>query len=282
MDGIARFRRGLPPVRESPTPADSGKPLPTATAHGTRPAGVKSEADASRSVREMFGRIAPRYDFLNHFLSFSFDRLWRRRTAPRFTDILRLPDAVVLDICCGTGDLTLALDRVAKRRGNGSGARVIGCDFAMPMLALARDKARQARKSVGFFAADALELPLADASVNLVTAAFGFRNLANYRDGLAEIYRVLRPGGEAGILEFCEPRRGIAAALYRAYFMKILPRIGGAVSGDASAYAYLPASVMRFPQPDELAAWMREAGLTNVRYERWTFGAVTLHRGQKP
>lgn len=248
---------------------------------GTRPAGIQSEAEASLNVREMFSRIAPRYDFLNHFLSFSFDRIWRRRAALRFADILSLSGAVVMDICCGTGDLTLALERVAKR-GNGNGARVVGSDFALPMLTLAWEKARQARKTIGFFAADALALPLADRSASLVTSAFGFRNLANYRHGLAEIYRILRSGGEAGILEFCEPRRGISAAIYRAYFTKILPRIGGAVSGDASAYAYLPASVMSFPQPEELVCWMREAGFTNVRYERWTFGAVTLHRGQKP
>jgi demethylmenaquinone methyltransferase/2-methoxy-6-polyprenyl-1,4-benzoquinol methylase len=251
-------------------------------APGTRPVGTQNEAEASRSVREMFSRIAPRYDFLNHFLSFSFDRLWRRRTALRFAEILSLPDAVVMDICCGTGDLTLALDRVAMQRGNGNGARVNGSDFALPMLALARKKALQTRKTSRFFAADALALPLANESANLVTSAFGFRNLANYRHGLAEIYRVLRPGGEVGILEFCEPRRGITAAFYRAYFTKLLPRIGGAVSGDAGAYAYLPASVMRFPAPEKFATWMRESGFANVRYERWTFGTVTLHRGQKP
>jgi demethylmenaquinone methyltransferase/2-methoxy-6-polyprenyl-1,4-benzoquinol methylase len=265
-------------MMEPRSPNNAEKQNLSETVTGTRPPGVHSAAEAGSNVREMFSRIAPRYDFLNHFLSFSFDKIWRRRAALRFADILSRQNTVAMDICCGTGDLTLALERVAKQ----SGARVIGSDFALPMLTLAHEKARYVRRPVEFFAADALALPLADESANLVTTSFGFRNLVNYRDALAEIYRVLRPDGEVGILEFCEPRGGVSAALYRVYFTKILPRIGGTVSGDASAYAYLPASVMRFPQPEELANWMREAGFTNVRYERWTFGVLAFHRGTKP
>lgn len=250
------------------------------TASGTRPTGVQTEADASRHVREMFSRIAPRYDFLNHVLSLSLDRVWRRRTARRFSHILANPEARVFDICCGTGDLTYALARDNARRA--SGASIAGADFSGAMLALAQRKARRQRSRVAFLAADALHLPLAGGLADLITTAFGFRNLANYRQGLAEFLRVLRPGGELGILEFCEPKTGVIAGLYRAYFSKVLPRIGGAISGSGEAYAYLPASVARFPTPDELANWMRVSGFADVCYEVWSFGAVTLHIGRKP
>ena len=155
----------------------------------------------------MFTRIAPRYDFLNHLLSLSFDRPWRARTARRFAHILARPDARVLDLCCGTGDLTFALERAAIRAAKGQEtARIFGSDFVPPMLALARKKARRARHAATFLAADALSLPFPDQSFDLVTAAFGFRNLSNYDRGLREIFRILRPGGELGILEFSEPR----------------------------------------------------------------------------
>jgi demethylmenaquinone methyltransferase / 2-methoxy-6-polyprenyl-1,4-benzoquinol methylase len=249
-------------------------PLP-----GTRPAGARTEAEAGHHVQEMFSQIAPRYDFLNHALSLSTDRLWRRRVSRRFADILGGPDVIALDICCGTGDLTLSLNRVARRGTNG--ATVFGSDFALPMLELARRKNGGKQNSPEYFASDSLALPLDDSSADLVTAAFGFRNLSNYRRGLAEILRVLRPGGEVGILEFSEPRSGVLAALYRVYFKNILPRIGGAISGNAEAYAYLPASVARFPSPEELAAWMREAGFADVQFELWMAGAVAFHRGRK-
>jgi demethylmenaquinone methyltransferase/2-methoxy-6-polyprenyl-1,4-benzoquinol methylase len=262
---------GIPPMTS---------PLTSHAAHGTCPEGAHTEAEISLHIREMFSRIAPRYDFLNHVLSLSLDRVWRQRTARRFAHILASSDARVLDLCCGTGDLTGAMERVGARRGNG--ARIAGADFSEAMLVLAQKKARQQQRRRCFFAADALRLPVADGAVDLVTAAFGFRNLANYRQGLAECLRVLRGNGELGILEFCEPRAGVMAALYRMYFSTILPRIGGAISGSDEAYAYLPASVARFPQPDGLAGWMRESGFVDVRYETWTFGAVALHMGRKP
>jgi demethylmenaquinone methyltransferase/2-methoxy-6-polyprenyl-1,4-benzoquinol methylase len=254
-------------------------PLP-----GTRPEGATDEAEASRRVREMFSRIAPRYDFLNHLLSLSFDRLWRRRVARRFLSILMRPDARILDLCCGTGDLALALDRARARASPGQADRhyaIVGSDFAAPMLERARLKTRSGNRRLVFAAADALLLPFADASFDLVTAAFGFRNLANYERGLAEIARVLRRGGRIGILEFNEPRRGPLAALYRFYFRQILPRVGGAISGDASAYSYLPGSVERFPQPAELGEWMSRAGFGDVRTELWTLGIVALHSGRR-
>ncbi len=172
-----------------------------APAKGTRPDGVQTEADASRKVREMFTQIAPRYDFLNHLLSLELDRLWRARTARHLLPILERPEARVLDLCCGTGDLALALARVGS-------AQILGADFSHAMLLRAQAKngarASSAREGnptgVCFFEADALRLPFADASLDLVTSAFGFRNLANYADGLKEIHRVLKPGGALAIL----------------------------------------------------------------------------------
>ncbi|MBS1866541.1 MAG: ubiquinone/menaquinone biosynthesis methyltransferase, partial [Acidobacteria bacterium] len=175
----------------------------TEPSKGTRPDGAISEADASRKVREMFTQIAPRYDLLNHLLSLQLDRVWRARTARKLRAILQRPDAVVLDLCCGTGDLAFAL----KKKGK---ARVIGADFAHPMLVRANEKsAANFGGAVPFLESDALQLPFADASFDLVTAAFGFRNLANYEAGLREMQRVLKPGGTIGILEFTEPPAGI-------------------------------------------------------------------------
>lgn len=247
---------------------------------GTRPEGASNEHEAGQQVREMFTRIAPRYDFLNHFLSASFDRLWRRKTAKRFADVLARPDAQVLDLCCGTGDLLLALARQASKSGqpaSASSRKFVGADFVLPMLAIAERKQRPNRAEVTFVAADALVLPFRSAGFDLVTTAFGFRNLANYESGLREIARVLRPGGKLGILEFCEPENGLLAALYRFYFTRVLPRIGGAVSGDREAYTYLPNSVRKFPQPKMLAKWMEQSGFRDVEFERWNCGIVALH-----
>src|SRR5450755_276204 len=224
-------------------------PMPEATvpAKGTLPEGAHSEADASRQVREMFTQIAPRYDLLNHLLSLQLDRLWRARVARHLRPILARPDAVVLDLCCGTGDLAFSLSRSAR-------ARIIGADFSHAMLVRARAKSRSfnarsktyAVAPMSFFEADALRLPFADASFDLITTAFGFRNLANYEVGLREIHRLLKPGGTLAILEFTEPPAGLLGDLYRWYFRNVLPRIGSFLSGDRSAYSYLPASVSRF------------------------------------
>ncbi len=245
---------------------------------GTRPAGARDETEAAEQVREMFARIAPRYDFLNHLLSFELDRVWRRRVARRLRHVLARTDARVLDLCCGTGDLALAFERAGQ-------AAVFGADFAHPMLVRAREKAVRAnrRASLGAYAeADALRLPFADSSFDLVAVAFGFRNLANYERGLREIHRVLRPGGEVGILEFAEPRGAVLGRFYRFYFTKIVPRLGGAVSGSSAAYSYLPSSVAAFPRPEELAAMMGHAGFAEVRFELWTIGSVALHTARRP
>ncbi|HLZ91772.1 MAG TPA: bifunctional demethylmenaquinone methyltransferase/2-methoxy-6-polyprenyl-1,4-benzoquinol methylase UbiE [Candidatus Acidoferrum sp.] len=251
-----------------------------ATAKGTLPEGAQNEGDASRKLREMFTEIAPHYDFLNHLLSLQLDRAWRARTARRLRPILASGDARVLDLCCGTGDLAFALAR------SGS-ARVMGADFSHAMLVRANTK-KQARTQrnrveggapIPFFEADALRLPFADGSLDVVTTAFGFRNLANYQGGLQEIRRVLKPGGTLAILEFTEPPPGWAGNLYRWYCRTVLPKIGGLLSGNSKAYKYLPASVARFFHPGELASLMGAVGFERVEYQLWTLGSVALHTG---
>jgi demethylmenaquinone methyltransferase / 2-methoxy-6-polyprenyl-1,4-benzoquinol methylase len=252
-------------------------PLP-----GTRPEGTRDEREAAARVRDMFTRIAPRYDFLNHLLSFSLDRIWRRRTAGHFSHILRRPDARILDLCCGTGDLAFALAR-AQSRALGLVRRkpILGSDFVEAMLVRAREKARNDPHAPAFAAGDALRLPFSDASFDLVTTAFGFRNLANYEDGLREFARVLKQGGELGILEFTEPGSGPLAGTFRFYFRHILPRIGAAISGNSEAYAYLPNSVKKFPSPPELATLMERCGFADVRIASWNFGTVILHSARR-
>jgi demethylmenaquinone methyltransferase / 2-methoxy-6-polyprenyl-1,4-benzoquinol methylase len=251
---------------------------------GTRPAGASDEREAAARVREMFARIAPRYDLLNHLLSFSLDRVWRRRTAKHFLRILRRPDARVLDVCCGTGDLAFALDSVRAKvlcYAAGNRSLLIGSDFVLPMLERAHVKAARRGRRVVFASADALNLPHPDGTFDLVSSAFGFRNLANYEQGLREFARVLKPGGELGILEFSEPASGALAALFRFYFRRILPRVGGAISGSSDAYAYLPASVVRFPSPSELLALMERCGFADASFEAWNAGSVILHHARR-
>jgi demethylmenaquinone methyltransferase/2-methoxy-6-polyprenyl-1,4-benzoquinol methylase len=226
----------------------------------------------------MFTRIAPRYDLLNHLLSAQMDKRWRARTSRELRPILDRADAIALDLCCGTGDLAFALARAAK-------ARIVGADFSHAMLVRANEKnalQKTEKRYIPFLEADALRLPFADGSFDLVTAAFGFRNLANYEAGLREIFRILKPGGTLGILEFTEPAPGIVGQLYRFYCQKILPKIGGFISGDAAAYAYLPKSVARFFRPDELASLMQQVGYSPVRYHLMTLDSVALHLAVRP
>lgn len=244
---------------------------------GTQPEGAVSESDASQKVREMFMQIAPTYDRLNHILSLQIDRLWRARTTKILLPILNRPDALVLDLCCGTGDLALSLARAGK-------ARVMGADFAHTMLVRAKEKSTaQAALShassspVIFLEADALHLPFGDSTFDLVTTAFGFRNLANYEVGLCEIHRILKPGGTIAILEFTEPPPGLVGDLYRWYFFNVLPQIGGFLSSNRTAYTYLPKSISRFLRVDDLAALITKVGYTSVHYRVWTFGTVALH-----
>jgi demethylmenaquinone methyltransferase/2-methoxy-6-polyprenyl-1,4-benzoquinol methylase len=242
---------------------------------GSRPAGARDEASSAQAVRAMFDSIAPRYDLLNHVLSCNVDRLWWWRTARRFRAILEQPEARVLDICCGTGDMTLAL---LRRRPTG-GTPVLAADFSPAMLALAR--AKLVGKAATVLEADALHLPVGDQSLNLITTAFGFRNLANYRAGLEEFYRALALGGEVGILDFSEPG-GWVGKLYALYFRRILPAIGARISGMGAAYAYLPESVGRFPAPEAMLEMMRAAGFVEVTWTPYSFGIAGLWRGVRP
>ncbi len=251
---------------------------------GTRPEGARDEREAGLCVRDMFSRIAPRYDFLNHLLSFSLDRVWRHRTARIFSGVLTRPEARVLDLCCGTGDLAFALARQRKRLLAGaarSAAAVIGSDFVEGMLVRARQKALANGAGVAFAGADALALPFGDGTFDLVTAAFGFRNLSNYERGLQEFARILKRGGQLGILEFSEPEDGILAGVFRFYFRYVLPRIGGAISGDKQAYAYLPGSVAKFPSATGLRELMERSGFADVRVRSWNRGSVLLHSARR-
>jgi len=230
-------------------------------------------ASTARQVREMFAAVARRYDFLNHFLSLGRDIAWRRSTARALREVLARPGSVAVDVCCGTGDLSAALARY-------SAGVVIGTDFCHPMLCRARGKFLSSR-GVFFLEADTLALPFLDASLDVVSVAFGFRNLADYARGLEEMRRVLRPGGHLAILEFSRVQGPILGPLFRFYFHRILPRLGTWISGVAVPYQYLPDSVSRFPDQESLAAALRKAGFHNVRYRNFSGGIVALHLGQK-
>lgn len=243
------------------------------------PAAKRDEQDVSQAVQSMFNGIAPRYDLLNHVLSANVDRIWWRRTARVFAPILQNPDSAVLDMCCGTGDMTVALLR--QRPANGK--PVVALDFSHQMLERAREKFALPEFSafgVVTMEADALHMPLLDNSIDLITTAFGFRNLANYEAGLREMARVLRPGAQLGILDFNEPT-GLFGKIYSVYFRHILPRIGRTLSGACAAYEYLPHSVHRFPKPEEMLAMMRSCGFVQATWIPYTFGIAGLYRAVK-
>jgi demethylmenaquinone methyltransferase / 2-methoxy-6-polyprenyl-1,4-benzoquinol methylase len=248
------------------------------TVVGAAPEGASDTDSAARAVREMFTSIAPRYDLLNHVLSFNIDRMWWRRAARAFRHVLERPHARILDLCCGTGDMTFAMRRQAGK----SSAQILGADFSHAMLQRATAKSLSSTQdsSPGWIEADALSLPFPSAHFDLVISAFGFRNLADYDAGLREIVRVLRPGGECGILDFGEPK-GMMGAVYRIYFKQVLPRIGTMISGVSGPYAYLPASVERFPSPDEMLQRMRNAGFVEATWTPYTFAIAGLYRGKK-
>ena len=218
----------------------------------------------------MFNSIAPRYDLLNHVLSANIDRLWWWRTARRFRPVLSNPDAAILDICCGTGDMTMAL---LKHRP--AGARpILAADFARGMLSLGVRKF-SGRGAVAL-EADALHLPLKSASLDLIVTAFGFRNLANYEAGLREFHRVLKPGGQLGILDFSEPG-GLIGKAYAVYFRRVLPAIGRMICGKDGPYSYLPASVGNFPPPPDMLDLMRAVGYRECAWQPYTFGIAGLY-----
>ena len=248
---------------------------------GAGPAGVRpgDEAAAARNIREMFGRVAPRYDLLNRLLSARVDVYWRNRMVRALREDLARPQARVLDLCCGTGDVALALER-ERGRLCGAGARpVLASDFCRPMLTGA--KAKLADRGSPLAEADAMRLPLPDGSVDVITVAYGFRNLANYRRGLEEFHRVLAPGGRVAILEFSQPTVPLLGPMFDLYFRHILPRIGNAVSGAGDAYSYLQKSVERFLSAEALESLMGEVGFESTRFERLTGGISCLHLGTR-
>ena len=251
---------------------------------GARPANEATEIDAAAHVRGIFDSIAPRYDLLNHLLSMGLAAHWWRRAARKFKGILGRPDARILDLCCGTGDMTAALLALRPRSATGSATQpiqpVTGLDFSAEMLSRARAKYTSVHYNVRWVEADAMHLPYPDGSFDLVTSAFGFRNLTNYAAGLAEMHRVLRPGGRIGILE-CNQPGGLSGFAYGIYFRHILPIIGGWISGDAAAYRYLPASVARFPRPPLMLRMLAEAGFSEAGWDGYLLRAAGLYHAVK-
>lgn len=223
-------------------------------------------------VREMFGTIARRYDLLNHLLSGNVDKRWRRTVATRVSEKLSSSGSQVLDVACGTGDLSLTLFEI-------TGAGVVGTDFCRPMLDIAAGKTSG---RIPLIEGDALDLPFRDGTFDAATIAFGLRNLSNVESGLAELVRVLKPGGWVAVLEFSRPANAILRPLFNFYFRRVLPWMGGLVSGSLNAYTYLPASVQKFPDQSQLALLMEEAGFEQVRHENLTGGIAALHMGRRP
>jgi demethylmenaquinone methyltransferase / 2-methoxy-6-polyprenyl-1,4-benzoquinol methylase len=228
-------------------------------------------AKAAR-VRSMFAEIAPRYDFLNHALSMNIDRRWRRFVIEKVADRLRRPGATALDLCCGTADLSLELGTLAP---------TIGIDFCHEMLELGLKKVNRAELPIDLIEGDALEAPFRDSGFDVVTVAFGLRNVDGVEAGLREIHRLLKPGGRGAVLEFSRPKIPVFRNLFHFYFARLLPRIGNAVSGSRFAYQYLPESVQAFPDQDGLAALMRAVGFSDVRYYNLFGGVASLHLGDK-
>ena len=233
-----------------------------------------NEIAHANAVRDMFSGIARRYDLLNHILSANIDKRWRRLVSEKLRSVLDDEKAIVLDVACGTGDLSLELQSKAK-------ARVVGTDFCRPMLSIAKTKTSDQGFSIPYVEGDALGLSFADESFDAVTIAFGLRNLANFQDGLTELHRILKKGGRLAILEFSSPVVPGFRQLFNFYFTSILPRIGGAVSGSRGAYEYLPDSVAKFPDQKNLAEMMRKTGFSEVDYTNLTGGIAALHLGTK-
>ncbi len=232
------------------------------------------ELKHARAVREMFSGIATKYDFLNHFLSVNIDKRWRKLVAGKLKDVLENPNSLVLDVACGTGDLSLELQKNAK-------AKIFGTDFCRPMLEIASRKNEKSDVKIPYVEADGMNLSFPNETFDAVTIAFGLRNFSNWQAGLRELHRVLKPGGKLAILEFSTPIIPGFRQAFQFYFSTILPRIGGAVSGSRGAYEYLPDSVSKFPDQKNLARMMSETGFSDVEYKNLTGGVAAIHTGTK-
>jgi demethylmenaquinone methyltransferase/2-methoxy-6-polyprenyl-1,4-benzoquinol methylase len=236
-------------------------------------AAAEGGAEKRAYVRTVFEQIAPRYDLLNHLLSFNVDRWWRRR-ALRALGWTRAPEGRYLDVCAGTLDVGAQLARQRGFRGF-----ILGADFAVPMLRAGVGKAPAS--VLAPVAADAQQLPLRDGSMDGATVAFGIRNVASLDTALREVHRVLAPGAIFVILEFTTPRWRLVRMLYHFYFHRLLPFIGGVVSGHRTAYRYLPQSVAHFPAEPELARRMTAAGFDDVRWTSLSLGIAAIHSGRR-
>ncbi len=231
--------------------------------------------DHANRVREMFATIAKRYDLLNHLLSGNTDKRWRRLVAKEVHRRIGSKRAQILDVACGTADLSLELFE-------STASQITAIDFCHEMLEIGARKARHRNGQIKFVEGDALVLPFLDQSFDVVTIGFGLRNLAAVDDGLKELYRVLRPGGSLAVLEFSKPQTPVLRRLFQLYFTRLLPLMGGAISGSRSAYSYLPNSVQSFPDQKQLAALMDRIGFEEVRYQNLTGGIAALHLARRP
>ena len=232
------------------------------------------ELKHAKDVREMFSRISPKYDFLNHFLSGNIDKRWRKLVTKKLKNVLDDENALVLDVACGTGDLALELQKNAT-------AKVIGTDFCRPMLTIAKEKNAPENLLISYLEADGMNLSFADKTFDAVTIAFGLRNFSNWQAGLRELHRILKVGGKLVILEFSAPVVPGFRQAFQFYFTKILPKIGGVVSGSRGAYEYLSESVARFPDQKGLMKLMLETGFSDVEYKNLTGGIAAIHLGVK-
>jgi demethylmenaquinone methyltransferase / 2-methoxy-6-polyprenyl-1,4-benzoquinol methylase len=235
---------------------------------------TSGELAHAKAVNEMFSGIAKRYDFLNHFLSLNIDKRWRKLVSRKLANTLQNENAVILDVACGTGDLSVELQQSGK-------AKVIGTDFCRPMLAVAAEKNPKNNLTIPYLEGDGMNLSFDDNTFDAVTIAFGLRNFSNWHDGLIELQRILKVGGKLAVLEFSTPIVPGFKQLFNFYFANVLPRIGGAVSGSRGAYEYLPNSVRKFPDQKELVKMMNEVGFENVEYKNLTGGIAALHIGTK-
>jgi len=224
----------------------------------------------------MFSAIAYRYDLLNHLLSLNIDKLWRRKAVALLPRIFSHRDVRCLDLCCGTGDLALTMIR-------GGINQVVACDFSHPMLQLSHKKVSKANMSgrIRIVEADGLRLPFQSQFFDAVAIAFGLRNLEGVRDGLLEMYRVLKPGGQLVVLEFSKPTNAIFDKIFQFYFFRILPQVGNVLSKHDHAYSYLPRSVSQFPDQKELTMIMSCCGFEKVSYINLSGGIAAIHCGEK-
>lgn len=232
----------------------------------------RAEEEHAGRVREMFATIAGKYDLLNHLLSMNIDKGWRKKVAKRVGEKLPVSGPTILDVACGTGDLSLTLFEK-------TGARVVGTDFCRPMLSIAAGKVPP---EIVLVESDALRLPFSDGSFDVASIAFGLRNLSSVEDGLKELRRVLKPGGWVAVLEFSRPTNAVIRPLFGLYFHRILPLMGGVISGSLSAYSYLPNSVSKFPDQKQLASMMNDVGFDQVGFENLSGGIAALHMGRRP